>query len=213
MTISILLADDHQLFREGVRQLLVQRGNYEVVGEAGDGETAVELALRERPDVVLMDVAMPRLSGILATRRIVEEHKDARILILSALAESLPVEESLRAGAAGYMVKSGSTRDLVSALEAVQAGGSYLSPGLSSQVVRNATLPSRASRGMAELSDREREVLAGIAEGFSSREIARRLCLSPRTVDSHRVRLMRKLGIHKSQSLVRFAIRAGLVQP
>ncbi len=182
------------------------------MGEARDGEEALSAVGDCQPDVILMNVAMPRMSGICATRRISEIGHSVKVLLVSGSDAISPVEESLRAGAAGYVSKSASSQELLAAIEAVRVGGSYLSPEIATRMARIAVTPGGSPSPMAVLSDREREVLAWLAEGFSSREIGERLGVSPKTIDSHRVRLMKKLGIHKVQSLVRFAIREGLLQ-
>ena len=211
---TIVVADDHKIVREGLVKLLVSRGDLEVVGEASDGEEAVNMVLEKQPDVVLMDIWMPRLSGIDATRRIGKRGSEAKVLVLSMHESRSYVEEVLRAGAAGYVVKSSATSDLLQAIDAVNTGQSYLSPSITQQVVDAIANPdSSAPSGVSMLTDREREVLQLIAEGLSSKEIAGVLGVSLKTVDSHRSNLMEKLDIHKVSGLVRFAIRAGLVEP
>jgi two-component system response regulator NreC len=209
----ILIVDDQTLFREGVRRIVEEREGFHVVGEAQDGEEALTAVDDCEPDVILMDVAMPRMSGIYATRRIAENGRSVKVLMVSESEAISPVEESLRAGAAGYVSKSATSQELLAAIEAVRLGGSYLSPDIATKMARIAVTPGASPSPMAVLSDREREVLTWLAEGYSSREIGERLGISPKTIDSHRVRLMKKLGIHKVQSLVRFAIREGLLQP
>jgi len=211
---TIIVADDHRIVREGLVKLLESRGDFEVIGEAADGEEAVNLVLEKQPDVVLMDIWMPRLSGIDATRRIGKRGSDAKVLVLSMHESRTYVEEVLRAGAAGYVVKSSASADLLQAIDAVNTGQSYLSPAITQQVVDAIARPDDATpSGVAMLTDREREVLQLIAEGLSSKEIAGVLGVSLKTVDSHRSNLMEKLDIHKVSGLVRFAIRAGLVEP
>jgi DNA-binding NarL/FixJ family response regulator len=211
-TTRTLIADSQALFRAGLRRLLGDVRDLRVVGEARDGEEAVELAGETEADLVLMDIAMPRLSGVEAVRRIVASGSKARILIVSATETPARVQESLRAGAVGFLSKSASGRDLVAAVEAVRLGGSYLSPAMARRMADAAADPDRAVTSLERLTAREREVLAWLAEGLSSREIGHRLSVSPRTIDSHRVRLMKKLGIHKIQGLVRMAIREGLIE-
>jgi len=211
---TIVVADDHKIVREGLVKLLESRGDLEVVGEASDGEEAVNMVLEKQPDVVLMDIWMPRLSGIDATRRIGKRGSEAKVLVLSMHESRSYVEEVLRAGAAGYVVKSSAASDLLQAIDAVNTGQSYLSPTITQQVVDAIANPdSTAPSGVSMLTDREREVLQLIAEGLSSKEIAGVLGVSLKTVDSHRSNLMEKLDIHKVSGLVRFAIRAGLVEP
>jgi len=211
---TIVVCDDHSIVREGLIKLLESRSDLQVIGQASDGEEAVNLVLDKQPDVVLMDIWMPRLSGIDATRRIGKRGSEAKVLVLSMHESRTYVEEVLRAGAAGYVVKSSATADLLQAIDAVNTGQSYLSPSITQQVVDAIARPDDAApSGVSMLTDREREVLQLIAEGLSSKEIAGVLGVSLKTVDSHRSNLMEKLDIHKVSGLVRFAIRAGLVEP
>ena len=210
---TIVVADDHQIVREGLVKLLESRDDFQVVGQASDGLEAVELVLAKKPDLVLMDILMPKLSGIDATRRIQKEGCTAKILVLSMNENRASVEEVLRAGASGYIVKNATSKELLSAIDAVRSGDSYLSPTVTRQVVDAIANPGDAgASGMAMLTGREREVLELIAEGLSSKEIAFQLGVSLKTVDSHRANLMDKLDIHKVSGLVRFAIRVGLVE-
>lgn len=211
---TIVVADDHKIVREGLVKLLEGRSDFSVVGEAADGEEAVQMVLDKRPDVVIMDIWMPRLSGIDATRRIGKRGCPAKILVLSMHESRDYVEEVLRAGASGYIVKNAASTDLIQAIDAVRCGASYLSPAITQQVVDAIAHPGNSSpSGVAMLTDREREVLQLIAEGLSSKEIAVTLGVSLKTIDSHRSNLMEKLDIHKVSGLVRFAIRVGLVEP
>jgi DNA-binding NarL/FixJ family response regulator len=211
---TILLVDDHRILREGLRRILESEPGFQVVGEASDGEQAVKLASELRPNLVLMDISMPRLSGVDATRRICDGNPDVKVLVLSMHEDRACVEQVLRAGASGYVLKDASTVELFSAIEAVCSGDSYLSPSITQQVVSALSRPGeRTPRADASLTNREREVLQLIAEGFSSKEIAEKLGLSLKTVESHRANLMEKLDIHKVSGLVRFAIRSGLVNP
>ncbi len=211
---TIVVADDHKIVREGLVKLLEARPDFTVIGEASDGEEAVQMVLEKQPDVVIMDIWMPRLSGIEATRRIGKRGSQAKILVLSMHESRTYVEEVLRAGASGYIVKNSASSDLLQAIDAVRAGASYLSPAITQQVVDAIARPGDSSpSGVAMLTDREREVLQLIAEGLSSKEIANMLGVSLKTIDSHRSNLMEKLDIHKVSGLVRFAIRAGLVEP
>jgi DNA-binding NarL/FixJ family response regulator len=211
--VTIVVADDHEIVREGLVKLLESREDFHVIGEAANGEEAVELVLEKEPDIVLMDINMPRLSGIDATRRIGKRGSNAKILVLSMHESRSCVEEVLRAGASGYVVKSSTLSDVHEAIDAVRAGDSYLSPAITQQVVDAIARPGDATpTGVSMLTDREREVLHLIAEGLSSKEIAGRLGVSLKTIDSHRSNLMEKLDIHKVSGLVRFAIRSGLVE-
>lgn len=214
MQTRILIADDHRIVRQGVRTLLESQLGFTVAGEAADGAEAVEAAEELAPDLVLMDICMPRLSGIEATRRIVKPGVSTRVLMLTMLEVRSYVEEALRAGAMGYVVKSAPASELTSAIEAVRSGNSYLSPAVTQQVLGSIARPSGEPAAQSSaLTEREREVLHLIAEGLSSREIAERIHLSSKTVETHRANLMDKLGIHKVAGLVRFAVRAGLVSP
>jgi len=211
--ISIVVADDHKIVREGLIRLLELREDFTVVGEASNGEEAVRLVLEKCPDVVLMDIDMPKLSGIDATRQLEKAGSRSKVLVLSMHDSSAYVEEVLRAGASGYVVKNSASKDVHSAIDAVRAGASYLPPVIAHKVVEAIVRP-RESRpsGISLLTGREREVLEWIAEGLSSKEIAAELGVSLKTIDSHRSNLMEKLDIHKVSGLVRFAIRTGLVE-
>ncbi len=207
--IRILLADDHAVVRQGFKMLLDAQGDMEIVGEAGNGREAVDLAEQLRPDVVVMDVAMPELNGIEATRRLAEKVPHARVVALSMHKDSVYVREVLRAGARGYLLKDSGSQDLVAAIRAVASGEGYLSPGVSNAVLddyrRHVTNP------IDLLTSREREVLQMLAEGKTNKEIAGVLDLSVYTVDAHRGRIMEKLNVHSINELVRFAVRNGLV--
>ena len=210
---TIVLADDHQIVREGIRRLIETRSDFEVIGEVGNGEDAVRMITERRPDIALMDINMPKVSGIEATRRLERQGIGTRVLVLSMHEDRSYVEEVLRAGAAGYIVKNSSPEDLLSAIDAVREGRSYLSDSITQQVVDAIAHPDGdAPVGLTVLTDREREVLQLIAEGLSSKEIAGQLGVSLKTVDSHRSNLMEKLDIHKVAGLVKFAVRAGLVE-
>ena len=213
MGTRILLADDHLLLRQGLRRLLEAEG-LEVAAEAGDGREAVEEALRVQPDVVLMDIWMPRLSGIEATRELLQRQPGAKVLMLSMHEGRAFVEDALRAGALGYVLKSASAAELCEAIEGVREGRAYLSAAVAHEAAEAIRRPRGAAGTPLDiLTNREREVLQRIAEGFGSKEIASDLQLSRRTVESHRAHLMRKLGVHKTSALVRIAIREGLVAP
>jgi DNA-binding NarL/FixJ family response regulator len=210
---SIVVADDHQIVREGLIRLLEAREDFTVIGEAPNGEEAVALVLNRRPDIVLMDINMPKLSGIDATRQLIKANCQSKILVLSMHESRAYVEEVLRAGASGYVVKNSASKDVYDAIDAVLAGASYLSPAITQQVVDAIARPGEPSqRGISILTERERQVLKLISEGLSSKEIASDLGISLRTIDSHRSNLMEKLNIHKVSGLVRFAIRSGLIE-
>ncbi len=211
--VSIVIADDHKIVREGLIRLLEVREDFTVIGEASNGEEAVALVMEKRPDIVLMDINMPKLSGIDATRQLGKAGCKSKILVLSMHESRAYVEEVLRAGASGYVVKNSASKDVHNAIDAVRSGASYLSPAITQQVVDAIARPGDAGpSGVSMLTEREREVLKLIAEGLSSKEIASDLGVSLKTIDSHRSNLMEKLDIHKVSGLVRFAIRAGLVE-
>jgi len=207
--IRILLADDHAMVRQGFRMILAAQPDMEIVGEAGNGREAVALAGELQPDVVVMDVAMPELNGIEATRRITTASPRTRVLALSMYKDSVYVREILRAGARGFLLKDAIDRDLLAAVRSVAGGDGYLSPAVSEAVLsdyrRHVTDP------LDLLSSREREVLQMIAEGKTNKDIATTLNLSVYTVDAHRGRIMEKLNLHSVGELVRFAVRKGLV--
>ena len=207
--IRILLADDHALVRQGFRMILAAQPDMEIVGEAGNGREAVELAEKLQPDIVIMDVTMPELNGIEATRRITTAAPRARVLALSMHKDSVYVREILRSGARGYLLKDCGDADLIAAVRSVAKGEGYLSPAVSDAVLtdyrRHVTDP------LDLLTSREREVLQMIAEGKTNKEIATTLNLSVYTVEAHRGRVMEKLNLHSTGELVRFALRSGLI--
>ena len=208
--IRILLADDHPVVRRGFQMILAEQSDMEIVGEAGNGREALELAAKLKPDVVVMDVAMPELNGIEATRRMAESAPHARVLALSMHKDSVYVRETLRAGARGYLLKDSVAADLVSAVRAVAAGEGYLSPAVSDAVLTD--YRKHVTDPIDLLTSREREVLQMIAEGKTNKEIATTLNLSVYTVDAHRGHIMDKLNLHSISELVRFAIRNGLAE-
>ena len=207
--IRIALADDHNVVRQGLRALLEGVKDFRVVGEARDGKEMVELVLREKPDVAVVDLAMPSLNGVEATRRIVRDMPAVKVLVLSMYTGEEYVREALSAGAGGYLVKDSAADDLVEAIRLVARGAQFLSPAI-------AHLAAPPGKGTASpldrLTSREREVLQLIAEGNSNKEIAARLQLSVKTIEAHRTNLMTKLDIHDTASLTRFAIARGLVR-
>jgi two-component system, NarL family, response regulator NreC len=207
--IRILLADDHAVVRQGFKMILASQPDMEIVGEAGNGREAVELAERLHPDVAVVDVAMPELNGIEATRRMGETAPRTRVLALSMHKDSVYVREILRAGARGYLLKDQIDSDLIAAVRAVARGEGYLSPAVSDAVLND--YRKHVSNPIDLLTSREREVLQMIAEGKTNKEIATVLELSVYTVDAHRGHIMEKLNMHSVNELVRFALRNGLV--
>jgi len=205
----VLVADDHVVLLEGIRAVLEARG-LEVVGQATDGAVAVRLADELRPDVVVLDVAMPVLNGVDAAREIAAALPGIGLILLSGLTEERIVRDALRSGVRGFVVKTQSVNELVEAIREVSRGGMYASPGPARAVVEaclaGATRPDT-------LSSREREVLRLVAEGKTTKQAAALLGLSVRTVDAHRASIMRRLGIHDTAGLVRYAIRQGLIVP
>lgn len=206
----ILLADDHRMVRQGFRLILEAQEDLEVVGEAGSGREAVDMAKTLRPDVVVMDVTMPELNGIESTRRIREAEPMVRVLALSVHRDAVYVREIVRAGAEGYILKESADSELIAAVRAVAQGNSYLSPEVAGAVLKD--YRKHATNPLDLLSSREREILQQIAEGKTNKEIATLLNLSVYTVDGHRTRIMEKLGLHSVGELVRFAVRNGLVE-
>lgn len=208
---SVVVADDHPIFRRGLRTLL-EAAKFDVVGEGENGRDAVQLTRRLTPDVAILDVSMPLLNGVDAAREIRRLVPRTYIVLLSMYNEEIYVQEGLRAGIHGYVLKSQTASDLVTALQEVLTGSIYLSPGLS-----RGSLDGRRLRGGSmrrdPLSPRERQVLQLVAEGMTTKQIASVLSISVKTADSHRTRIMRKLDLHETASLVRYAIRSGLVRP
>ena len=211
----VMLVDDHTLVREGVRHVLTGTPGFEVVAEAGDGEAAVRLAPTSRPDLVVLDLSLPGASGLDVTTRLREVLPSVRVLILSVHDHPEYVLGAVRAGAQGYLRKDTSPAELREALRAVARGESYFSPPVArhlSAAVRGDAPADDAAARLARLTPREREVLGGIAAGETSRAIATRLGLSPRTVESYRESLARKLDIKTVAGLTRFAVEAGMVK-
>lgn len=211
--VKVLLAEDHGLVRAGIRSLLQKLSWLEVVGEASNGREALALIRSHHPDVVLMDIAMPELNGLEAAARIRKEHPNTRIIILSMHASEEYVLQALRAGANGYLLKDASTAELELAIQAVVKGENYLSPVVSKHVVSGYVRRVGGESGSSTepLTPRQREILQLIAEGNSTKQIASKLNISIKTVETHRTQLMDRLKIHDIPGLVRYAIRIGLV--
>jgi DNA-binding NarL/FixJ family response regulator len=213
--LRILVADDHTLFRQGLRRVLEEQRGWEVVAEAADGAEAVRSALELEPQVVILDIAMPRLNGVEATRQIARRLPAVRILILTMYADELYVTQGLQAGAHGFMLKDSADADLVRAVTDLAAGKSFFSPAVS-KVVLNDYVRHLAARGITDrfdaLSEREREVFQLIAEGRSNKDIAALLNLSPGTVETHRAHIMEKLDVHSAAEIVLYAVRKGVIR-
>jgi two-component system response regulator NreC len=212
--IRVFLVDDHTVVRQGLRRILESDDEIEIVGEAGDGRTAIDLVQKLRPHVVVMDVAMPELNGIEATRQILKRVEGAKVLVLSMHGDDVYVRQALKAGARGYLLKDSEDLDLIKAVKAIRGGGSFFSPPVS-KVVLSGYLGDKidgdAEDSVARLTDREREVLQLIAEGKTNKEVAHALSVSVNTVETHRKHIMEKLDLHNTAELVRFAIRTKIV--
>jgi DNA-binding NarL/FixJ family response regulator len=212
--VRILLADDHTLVRAGIRSLLESVPGLTVVAESGDGREALELIVKHRPDVALLDIGMPGLSGIEVARRCTQESPRTKVIILSMHADATYVRQAMRAGVAGYLLKGAAVVELPFAVESVMRGEIYLTPRISQAVVDGYLRDGGDEPAPLEaLTDRQREILQLVAEGKSTKEIAHLLDLSVKTVETHRTRIMERLDIHDVPGLVRFAIRAGLISP
>ncbi len=209
-SVRVLLADDHQLFLEGLRALLGEQPGIVVVGEAANGRQAVAAARNLEPQIVVMDLSMPGMNGIEATRRIVRELPDVKVICLSMHSEARFVEAALEAGAAGYLLKDCASDELLSAVETVSAGKTYISPSIAGLVVTALRSRERQSTAFTLLTQREREVLQLLAEGHSTKEIAEHLGVSIKTVGTHREHIMQKLDIHSIAGLTKYAIGEGL---
>jgi len=213
--VRVLLADDHTIVREGVRALLAEHRDVEVVGEAADGVEAVEKARSLQPDVVIMDLLMPRMSGLEATRAIRQQLADVEVLVLTMYESDEHFFEVLQAGASGYLLKGATSADLVAALRAVHAGEVFLYPSVAKKLVGD--FLTRVGAGEEQerydrLSARERVVLKLVAEGYTAQEIGARLHLSPSTVQTHKVHGMKKLNITNRPQLIKYALRHGLIE-
>ena len=210
---TILLADDHRIVRQGLRALLEAEPDFSLVGETGDGLEAIQLAERLQPDVIVLDLMMPCINGLEATRQISDNCPQTRVIILSMHADEAYVLEALRNGASGYVLKDSSADDLVRAVREVEAGRRYLSPPLSERAIEAYTRKAQETSldPYEKLTNREREVLYLAAEGHSSTEIAERLSISSRTVETHRANMMRKLDLHSQTGLIRYALKRGII--
>ena len=208
--IRVLLADDHRLFRSGLRLILSQQPDLEVVGEAGNGAEAIDAAFALRPDVIVMDVAMGGMTGVEATRRIAQELPESRVLIVSMHNDPIYVRESLRAGARGYVLKDAIDTEFLTAVRAVARGEGSLSSAVSDSVLSDYRTFVRQPIDM--LTSRERQILQLLAEGGTAKDVAAELKISPYTVDAHRSRILKKLQLRGSSDLVRFALEHGMIR-
>ena len=214
-TIKVLIADDHAIVRKGIGFILGQEWDIEVVGEAEDGREAISLTQEIKPDIVLMDISMPRLNGLEATRRIKKALPEIKVIVLSMYNDEEYVFKILKAGSSGYVLKQSAPRELITAIHEVYKGNSFLSPPISSKLIEKwMQNEETAANGdlYDTLSDREKEVLQLIAEGLTNREMSRELNLSVKTIETHRSTLMRKLNISHTAGLTRYAIIKGIIE-
>jgi DNA-binding NarL/FixJ family response regulator len=213
--LRILLADDHTVVRQGLRKVLEERPDWEVVAEAGDGREAVRQAEQLKPDVAIVDIGMPLLNGVETTRQIVKRSPATRVLVLTMYSDEAYVNQVLQAGATGYLLKDSADVDLVQAVGAVSQGKSFFSPGVA-RVMLDDYVRQLADKGVSDryglLSDREREIFQLIAEGKANKEIAALLSISPSTVETHRARIMEKLDLHSAAEIVLYAVRRGVIR-
>ncbi len=212
--IRVILVDDHAIVREGVRSLLGKRDNIEVVAEATDGREAIAIATQFRPDVVVLDISMPLMDGLEATRQIKKECPDTKILVLTMHDDEEYFFQFLRAGASGYVTKRAASRELISAIEAASRGESFFCPSMAKHLLSNYLKLDKTTQDVeqVELTPREREVVKLIAEGHTNQQIADLLHRSVKTIESHRANILRKLDIHDSIELVKYAIRKKLIE-
>jgi len=212
--LSIVLADDHTILREGLRALLTADPGFEVVGEARDGREAVRCVEKLGPDLILMDLSMPRMSGMEAIREIRKRYPDTKIIALTVHKTEEYLLSTLQAGADGFVLKDATHGELITAIKNVMGGKSYLSPGVSEKVIEGYLQGKKSTQSLSSwesLSQREREVLKLIAEGYKNKEIAEDLCISLKTVEKHRANLMKKLDLHNAAALTVYAVDKGLV--
>jgi two-component system response regulator NreC len=212
--LRILLADDHTLLRQGLRKILHERSDWEVVAEAGDGREAVRQTLAVQPDIAILDIGMPLLNGIEATRQIVRRLPDIHILILSMHANEAYIIQALKAGAKGYLLKDSADTDLIRGVVAVASGKSFFSPAVA-KVMLDDYVRHLTEKGIADrfdsLSEREREIFQLVAEGHSNKEVAELLSVSPTTIETHRAHILQKLDVHNTAELVLYAVRRGVI--
>jgi len=212
--LRILLGDDHTLVRQGIRKILETRADWSVVAEAGDGREAVRQALQLEPEVAILDIGMPLLNGIEATRQITRKSPGVHVLIVSMHSDEAYITRALQAGATGYLLKDSADSDLIRAVDDVAAGRSFLSPAVA-RVMVDDYVRHLASKGIVDrydsLSEREREIFQLVAEGHSNKEIAEILSISPATVETHRAHILQKLDLHNTAEVVLYAVRRGVI--
>ena len=211
--ISVLVADDHGVVREGLRRLVEAEHDLKISGEASDGREVLEQVEKHQPDVVVLDITMPRLGGFETLERLRAKHPEVKVILLSVHGDPPFIQSAISLGADGYVLKNGRAQEIISAIRAVTKGGSYFSPVVAREIVEQLRTPrAKSDEPFSLLSSREREVLHLIAEGLAAKEIAVQLGISTKTVEAHRTSLMRKLGVRKATELVRYAVRHGLVE-
>ena len=212
--ISVLVADDHSVVREGVRRLIEGESDIHFCGEAADGREVLEKVEKHHPNVVILDITMPCLSGLETLERVRAKHPDVKTILLSVHADPPMIQNAISLGVDGYLLKNARSSEILSAIRAVTRGGSYFSPPVAKEIVAQVREPRPVTeQPFSLLSGREREVLHLIAEGLSAKEIASELSISNKTVEAHRTSLMRKLKVRKATELVRYAVRHGLIEP
>lgn len=211
----IIIADDHSLIRKGLRTMIELESDMQVIGEAGDGQELLDFLRYEQPDLIVMDISMPVVNGIEAVREVVEKYPGVRILMLTMHRNSQYFYNAISAGAHGYLMKDDSDTELLTAIRTVQSGKSYVSPQLSKEVTDEMIAAFRDNRELPliQLTDREREVLRFVVKGYTSKKMADILCLSPRTVDHHRAKLLKKFKMKNTVDLVKYVVRNSIVVP
>lgn len=209
---SILIADDHGIVREGLRRLIEAEPDFSVCAEALDGQEVLEMVEQYEPEVIVLDITMPKLGGLETLERLRVKHRGIKVILLSVHSDPPFIQSAVSLGADGYVLKNAKVGEVVSAIRAVTRGGSYFSPAVAREIVEQLRDPT-PNEPFTLLSSREREVLLLIAEGLSAKEVATRLNISHKTVEAHRTSLMRKLGVRKATELVRYALRRGLIEP
>jgi DNA-binding NarL/FixJ family response regulator len=208
------VADDHGIVREGLRRLLESEEDLQVCSEAGDGREVLEQVEKHCPEVVVLDITMPRLGGLETLERMRSKHPHVKVILLSVHGDPPFIQSAISLGADGYVLKDGRAAEIVTAIRAVVDGGSYFSPAVAREIVEQLRAPQRAeTEPFSTLTAREREVLHLIADGLSAKRVASELKISVKTVEAHRTSLMRKLGVRKATELVRYALRHGLIEP